>query len=80
MATIIYPNTNGKSYFNMGYAHESVRASSSQGISKMIAVKSNSNSGDRIHKRFFTIQALPGSRNYSRHTGVEVESLGIDKN
>jgi hypothetical protein len=59
MATIIYPNMNDKSYFNMDYGHESVRASSSQGINKMIAVKSNSNNGDRIHKSFLLSRHYP---------------------
>jgi hypothetical protein len=53
MATIIYPNTDPALYVNMGHGYEIVRTRSSQGISKAIAVKTNINSGDRIHKGGF---------------------------
>lgn len=39
MATIIYPNTNGESYVNMGYGYRPAIMRSTQGLSKKIAVK-----------------------------------------
>jgi hypothetical protein len=59
MATIIYPNTNGESYVNMGYGYRPAITRSTQGLSKRIAVKTNINSGDRIHKSFLLSRHYP---------------------